>query len=345
MNAPRRRASGAAAAIDPALARLAADLRGLPGLTVRLSEPMARHTTMRVGGPADVLVSVGDAAMLASVVRMARSRGVPHLLVGRGSDLVVADAGLRGVAILCRNETCRIEGERLMAGAGLPLARAATEAGRAGLVGLEFGVSIPGTVGGAIWANAGAHGSDVAAVLESVRLLDAAGNVVSVAAADLGLSYRDSRLKRDPGGWVGAAAGPTAGARAAGPAEVVIEATFHLAKAEPAELAGRMSDIRRWRREHQPLGQPSAGSVFRNPPGESAGGLIDTCGLKGMRDGGAEISPMHANFIVNTGGATAAEIRRLAGAARSAVRSRLGIDLEFEIQFVGDWPAAGLEER
>jgi UDP-N-acetylmuramate dehydrogenase len=340
MSAIRRTAAEAAATIDPALVRLAADLKGLPGLTVRLSEPMARHTTMRVGGPADVLVSVVDASMLASVVRMARSRGIPQVLVGRGSDLVVADAGIRGLAILCRNETWRIDGERLIAGAGLPLARAATEAGRAGLVGLEFGVSIPGTVGGAIWANAGAHGSDVAAVLESVTLLDVAGNVGSVPAADLGLSYRDSRLKRDPGWWAGAASGGTA----AGPAEVVIDATFHLAKAEPAELAGRMSEIRRWRREHQPLAQPSAGSVFRNPPDDSAGRLIEACGLKGARDGGAEISELHANFIVNEGSATAAEVRRLGDRARSAVKERFEIELEYEVLFVGDWTGTGMEE-
>ena len=342
MSATRKAAAGIAA-IEPALARIAGDLTGLPGVTVRLSEPMVRHTTMRVGGPADVVVSVADAAMLASVVRMARSRGVEHLLVGRGSDLVSADAGIRGVVILCRNETWRIDGERLTAGAGLPLARAATEAGRAGLLGLEFGVSIPGTVGGAVWANAGAHGSDVAAVLESVSLLDAAGNVQSIAAADLGLSYRDSRFKHDPG-WRAGAVGGAEGSRGDGPGEVLLEATFHLANAEPAVLADRMAEIRKWRRQHQPLREPSAGSVFRNPPDDSAGRLIEACGLKGAADGGAAISEMHANFIVNTGGATASEVRRLGDRARAAVKERFGIELEYEILFVGDWAGVGTEE-
>jgi UDP-N-acetylmuramate dehydrogenase len=342
-----RRTASVAAVIDPALARLATDLKGMPGVTVRPAEPMARHTTMRVGGPADVLVSIVDPTMLASVVRMARARRIPHLLVGRGSDLVVADAGIRGLVILCRNETWQIDGTRLIAGAGLPLARAATEAGRAGLVGLEFGVSIPGTVGGAIWANAGAHGSDVASVLESVMLLDAAGIVSSVPAADLGLSYRDSRLKRDQGWWAGAAGvAATAGAAALaeGPAEVVLEATFRLSKAEPADLAGHMSEIRRWRRQHQPLAQPSAGSVFRNPPDDSAGRLIEACGLKGAHDDGAEISELHANFIVNAGGATAAGVRRLGDRARAAVKERFGIELEYEVLFVGDWAGIGTEE-
>ena len=360
MSPVRNPAGAGAVPIDPALARLAADLRGLPGLTVRVSEPMARHTTMRVGGPADLAVIVRDASMLAAVVRMARTRGVFHLLVGRGSDLVVADAGIRGLAILVRNEEWRIDGERLIAGAGLPLARAATEAQRAGLLGLEFGVSIPGTVGGAIWANAGAHGSDVAAVLEAVTLLDSAGNVGRVAAADLALAYRDSRLKSGhatasghptPSGHATGSGSPGAGAAGVGPsgslgpAEVVLDATFRLARAEPEALAARMTEIRRWRREHQPLSLPSAGSVFRNPPGDSAGHLIDECGLKGTSVGGARISEMHANFIVNAGGATAEDVRRLADMARAEVRRRFRVDLVFEVQFAGDWTSSATEER
>jgi UDP-N-acetylmuramate dehydrogenase len=350
MSVPRPRV--AAAVVDPDIAALVAEIRGLPGVGVHFAEPMARHTTMRVGGPADILAVIHDTTSLVSIVRLARASGVAHVVLGRGSDLVVADAGMRGLVIVCRTDAWRIEGRLLVADAGLPLARAATEAARAGLAGLEFGLAIPGTVGGAVWANAGAHGSDVAAVLESVTTLDGSGALAAVPAAELRLAYRDSRLKREAGWGIGpgpatAAAGadPTTAAGPGSAAEVVLDATFRLAPARPAEIAARMTEIRRWRREHQPLGLPSAGSVFRNPPGESAGRLIDACGLKGLRDGGAEISPMHANFIVNSGGATAAGIRRLAEAARSAVRRRFGIDLEFEIQFVGEWPAAGLEER
>jgi UDP-N-acetylmuramate dehydrogenase len=336
--------------LDPAIVALAARIRGLPGVTVRRAEPMARHTTIRVGGPADILAVVRDTASLVSIVRLARARGVAHVVLGRGSDLVVADAGIRGLVIVCRTDSWRINGARIVADAGLPLARAATEAGHAGLAGLEFGLAIPGTVGGAVWANAGAHGSDIAAVLESATTLDGSGAVAALPVVELGLAYRDSRLKHATGPRIGSrpAVVASAAATAVEPgsaAEIVLDATFLLSPAPPAEIAARMTEIRRWRREHQPLSLPSAGSVFRNPPGERAGRLIDACGLKGMRDGGAQISPMHANFIVNAGGATAVEIRRLAEAARTAVRSRFGVHLEFEIQFVGDWPAAGLEER
>ena len=335
------------------IAALVAGIRGLPGVTIRLGERMARHTTMRVGGPADVLALARDTTALVALVRAARARGVACVVIGRGSDLVVADAGIRGLVIVCRTDGCRVDGTRLVADAGLPLARAAIEAGRAGLAGLEFGLAIPGTVGGAVWANAGAHGSDVAAVLESATLLDAAGDVATVEADKLGLVYRDSRLKHGLGqgscdvvartadgapAGVAAHAGTGTTTGAASP-EIVLAATFRLSPAAPAEIAGHMAEIRRWRREHQPLNLPSAGSVFRNPPGDSAGRLIDACGLKGTCVGGAEISPMHANFIVTAGGASAADVKALAELARSAVAERFGVELEFEVQFTGDWSA------
>jgi UDP-N-acetylmuramate dehydrogenase len=273
---------------------------------------------MRVGGPADLLVAARDVATLLTLVRGAATGGIPLLVLGRGSDVVVADAGVRGLVVLSRAEGSRIEGERFIAEAGLPLAAAATHTQRAGLSGLEFGLAVPGTVGGAVWANAGAHGSEIAAVLESVTLLQPDGSEATEAASSLDLSYRDSRLKRSPG-------------------DLVLTATFHLRPADPAVIKTGLDEIRRWRREHQPLGQPSAGSVFRNPPGDSAGRLIDACGVRGSRLGGAAISAKHANFIVNLGGATAADIRRLAERAREAVAARFGVDLEYEIQFVGDW--------
>lgn len=291
------------------------------GVQPHRNEPMAGHTTMRVGGPADVLVVARDVPTLTVLVRSARDAAVPFSLLGRGSDVVVADEGIRGLVVLSRAEGCRTEGDRLTAEAGLPLARAATVAGRAGLSGLEFGLAIPGTVGGAVWANAGAHGDDVAGVLESVTLLRADGSEVSEPADTLLLSYRDSRLKH--------------GSAEAG--DLVLTATFRLAPADPAAIKARLDDIRRWRQEHQPLSQPSAGSVFRNPPGDSAGRLIEACGLRGRRLGGAAISEKHANFIVNEGGATASEVRRLGEIARKAVAARFGIDLAYEIQFIGDW--------
>jgi UDP-N-acetylmuramate dehydrogenase len=188
----------------------------------------------------------------------------------------------------------------------------------AGLTGLEFGLAVPGTVGGAVWANAGAHGSDIATVLESVTVLRTDGTEAIEPAVALGLGYRESRFKHLTG-------------------ELILAATFALSPDDPAAIKSRLAGIRTWRREHQPLARPSAGSVFRNPPGDSAGRLIDACDLRGSRLGGAEISLRQANFIVNLGEATAADIRRLAERARLAVAGRFGIELEYEVQFVGDW--------
>lgn len=296
----------------------AAELGRKAGVRLRRAEPLAGHTTMRVGGPADLLATARDVATLTVLVRGARAAGMPLLVLGRGSDVVVSDAGFRGLVVLSRAEGWRIDGNRLIAEAGLPLASAATHTQRAGLSGLEFGLAVPGTVGGAVWANAGAHGSDMAAVLESVTILRADGTEAIEPVAALGLAYRDSRFKRSAG-------------------ELVLTATFRLAAADPTVIKAGLDEIRRWRREHQPLGRPSAGSVFRNPPGDSAGRLIDACGLRGARLGGAAISEKHANFIVNEGGATAAQVRSIAERAREAVAERFGVDLEYEIQFVGDW--------
>lgn len=317
-------------------AALAAEIARVIGVRPHRDEPMARHTTMRVGGPADLLATAHDAGELSALVRFAREAAIPHLVVGRGSDMVVSDAGVRGLVILCRAEGRRIEGERLIAEAGLPLARAATLAQRAGLSGLEFGLAIPGTVGGAVWANAGAHGSDVAGILESARILRADGVVADEPAAALALVYRDSRLKQSVG---------EGSVASGGPAEVVLQATFRLAPADPAEIKARLDEIRRWRQEHQPINLPSAGSVFRNPPGDSAGRLIDACRLKGARVGGAVISEKHANFIVNDRQGTAADVRRLAEIARAEVARRFGVELVYEVKFVGDWSTWRQEER
>jgi len=198
------------------------------------------------------------------------------------------------------------------------MARAATETQKAGLTGLEFGLAIPGTVGGAVWANAGAHDAEIASVLESADVLHVDGTETRVPVADLGLAYRDSRLKHAPG-------------------DVVLAAAFRLAPADTATIAGRLDDIRRWRREHQPLGLPSAGSVFRNPDGDSAGRLIEQAGLKGVRIGGAVVSEKHANFIVNDQKGTAADVRHLVDRVRETVAERHGVALREEIVFLGDW--------
>ena len=292
------------------------------GVKTSRDEPLARFTTMRVGGPADLFATVHNAFELRALVRFARTRGLPHLVLGRGSDLVIADAGVRGLVIQVRAEGSRIEGNRYTAEAGVQMARAATETQGAGLTGLEFGLAIPGTVGGAVWANAGAHEADVAGILESVRLLAADGSESVDTATELAFGYRDSRLKHGAPG---------------APSELVIEAVFRLAPADPATIKGRLDEIRRWRQAHQPIGLPSAGSVFRNPPGDSAGRLIEATGLKGLRIGGAVVSEKHANFIVNDQKGSAADVRRLAERVQAEVEMRHGVHLDFEIEFVGDW--------
>jgi len=308
--------------------------------TVR-DEPLARFTTMRVGGPADLFAVAHNLFELRALVKFARARAIPLFILGRGSNLVIADAGIRGLVVQARAEASRVDGDRYHADAGVPMARAATETQRAGLAGLEYGLAIPGTVGGAVWANAGAHESDTAQVLESATVLLADGSEAILASADLGFSYRHSRFKMTPGEALDSPDASAVGLGAAGtppgPAEIVMSATFHLEPANADDIRARLDEIRRWRREHQPLGIPSAGSVFRNPPGDSAGRLVDALGLKGYRVGGASVSEKHANFIVNDRKGSAADVRRLAEHVRAQVRARHGLELAYEVAFVGDW--------
>jgi len=319
--------SGARPALsDEELARLSTDIQRRVGVRVRRDVPLARHTTMRVGGPADLFVEVHHAIELRSLVRLALAREIPLFILGRGSDLVIADRGIRGLVVLMRAQSWRIEADSerplFAADAGLPMAKAATETQRGGLAGLEFGLAIPGTVGGAVWANAGAHDQDVAGVIASARVLDAAAGERDLEVGELGLAYRDSRFKHP------ASTAP----------EVILGATFALRRSSPEELAERLDEVRRWRQAHQPLGLPSAGSVFRNPtPDVSAGQLIEVTGLKGRRIGGAVVSEKHANFIVNDAGGTADDVRRLAELVRAEVARVHGVELAFEVEFVGQW--------
>jgi UDP-N-acetylmuramate dehydrogenase len=307
-------------AFDPLA--LGTEIQRRIGAKTSRDEPLARFTTMRVGGPADLFVTAHNRMELRALIRFARSRAVPHVVLGRGSNVVISDRGIRGLVIQDRAEGSRIDGDRYVAEAGVPMARAATETQKAGLTGLEFGLAIPGTVGGAVWANAGAHESEVAAILESADVLASDGTEARLAAAELALAYRDSRLKHRPEG---------------GPAEWVLAATFRLAPAPADTIKERLDDIRRWRQAHQPLGLPSAGSVFRNPDGDSAGRLIDAAGLKGTRIGGAVVSEKHANFIVNDQKGTAADVRRLGDRVADEVERVHGVRLEYEIVFLGDW--------
>jgi UDP-N-acetylmuramate dehydrogenase len=301
---------------------LGTDIQRRIGVKTSRHEPLARFTTMRVGGPADLFAEVRNLFELRGLVRFARARELPIFLLGRGSDLVISDAGIGGLVIMVRAQGVRIEGSEMMAEAGLPMAKAATLGRDAGLSGLEFGLAIPGTVGGAIWANAGAHEADVAGCLVEASVIEADGSEVTLPASALGLAYRESALK----------AAPPESPR------IVTWGRFRLEPADPALIAQRLDAIRRWRQAHQPLGQPSAGSVFRNPAeGPSAGALIDGLGLKGHRIGGAVVSEKHANFIVNDRAGTAADVRRLAESVQSTVQRETGVVLRFEVVFAGDW--------
>jgi UDP-N-acetylmuramate dehydrogenase len=310
-------------ATAPDLTALAGDIARRIGVKAERNAPLAKLTTMRVGGPADLLTTAHNAFELRALIRFARARGLPLTLLGRGSNVVISDRGIRGLVVHVRAEGSRVEGSTYVAEAGVPMARAATETQRAGLSGLEFGLAVPGSVGGAVWANAGAHGSDVATVLESADVLLGDGTEARLPAGDLRLAYRESRFKHPPGD---------------GPAELVLGARFTLEAATPDVIKARLDDIRHWRQAHQPLGIPSAGSTFRNPPdGPSAGELIERAGLKGRQLGGATVSQKHANFIVNDRKGTAADVRRLVDEVRATITATTGIDLVPEIVFLGDW--------
>ena len=311
----------AAPALD--LVALSGDIARRIGVKAERAAPLAKLTTMRVGGPADLLATAHNGFELRALIRFARSRNLPLTLLGRGSNVVISDRGIRGLVVHVRAEGSKVEGATYSAEAGVPMARAATETQKAGLSGLEFGLAVPGSVGGAVWANAGAHGSDVKAVIESADVLLADGSEQRLAGADLGLEYRESRFKHQLPDGTG---------------EIVLGARFRLEEAPADVIKERLDEIRKWRQAHQPLGIPSGGSTFRNPTaGPSAGALIDAAGLKGRQLGGATVSEKHANFVVNDRKGTAADVRHLMDAVQARVREHAGVELVPEVVFLGDW--------
>ena len=302
-----------------ALARLDG-LAARRGLELAVDAPLAPLTTLRVGGPADRLALARDRDELLAVLQAAREARVPWLLIGNGSDLVVADAGVRGLVIRNRARSIRIDGHDLTADSGAPLALLVKRCTAAGLSGIEFGISIPGTLGGAVWANAGAHGGEIRDLVTWAEAWDPADDQVRTfdnAACRFG--YRDSRFKHGD--------------------EVILAAQLHLRPDESAAIAERVAANHATRRATQPLADQNAGSVFRNPPGDHAGRLIDAAGLKGLRIGTASVSTLHANFIVTDRGGRASDVRALGDRVRAAVLERFGVALQYEIEFVGDWPA------
>lgn len=281
-------------------------------------EPMRRHTSVRIGGPADVFVEPASSGEAAAVLQFCEEEGLPCTLVGSGSNLLVADEGVRGVVVRLgpRLGRVRFQGEEIWAEAGVLLPKLAKWAGDRGLSGLEWAGGIPGTVGGAVAMNAGAHGSQISTWLRRVELVDRKGGHSTQGPEALGFGYRRSAL-------------------IATRSHAVVAASFRLQLDDPAAIRQRMKAFAARRRRTQPLGIPSSGSVFKNPPGDHAGRLIELAGLKGHQVGGAQVSPIHANFIVNRGGATAADVLNLIDRIRERVLAEFGVRLELEVELVG----------
>ncbi len=301
--------------MNEALARLLerAAVKG----TVLRDEPMARHTSFRVGGPADVLVLPGSAEELAAALRICREEGAPARVIGAGTNLIVADAGVRGAVIALGEGFSAVtrDGLSIEAEAGAKLARVSQEALAAGLTGLEFAAGIPGTVGGGAVMNAGAYGGEIAGCLEWADILGRDGSVARLSNAEMGFGYRTSLPLREGG--------------------VVLRARFTLRPGDVEEIGAAMREFNRRRRVKQPLEYPSAGSTFKRPEGHFAGALIEQAGCKGLAVGGAQVSEKHAGFIVNTGGATAADILALIGEVRRRVFEQSGVRLEREVRLLG----------
>ena len=292
------------------------------GLELRRDVPLAPLTTLRVGGAADRFAEARSRDQLLGLLRLARQAAVPSLVLGNGSDLVVADAGVRGLVIRNRARDLAIAGTSLTADAGSPMAMLVKRCTAEGLAGLEFGISIPGTLGGAVWANAGAHGGEMRAVVDWVDAWDPESDQIQrLANGECAFTYRESRFKHSD--------------------EVVLAAGLALQKGDPATIAALVAEHQDQRVATQPLADQNAGSVFRNPDGDHAGRLIDAAGLKGTRVGTAAVSTLHANFIVTDRDGRAADVRALGDLVRRQVEERFGVRLTYEIEFVGDWEAAG----
>ena len=293
-------------------------LRGLPGMTER--EPLATRTSFGIGGPADFFVEIGRPEAIEKTLATCVEREIPHLLLGAGTNLLIADAGIEGLVIRVVNRDHSIDGTRVRAGAGLKMMRLARIVADADLRGFEFAIGVPGTVGGAVYQNAGCWGKEIREVLVEVCGFVPGKGRVTWAPADLHLGYRTSALR----------GGALKGA-------LVIDATIKLVRGDGEEARQLMTKLTRERNETQPIKTKNCGSVFKNPSGDSAGRLVQAAGLKGLREGHAVVSELHGNFIVNEGGATAADVAKLIEKVRAEVRRRFNVELEPEVEFVGRW--------
>lgn len=284
---------------------------------VRVSEPMADHTTFRIGGPADLYVEPADAEALAAAAEICRRAGAPFYILGNGSDLLVSDEGYRGVMIATKKlRACQADREtgRVRAEAGILLSALARGALEASLTGLEFAAGIPGSLGGAVVMNAGAYGSEMKDVLVSADVLTPEGEILTLTPEELDLGYRRSCIP--------------------GRGYIVLAAEFQLKKGDPAAIREYMDDLASRRRSKQPLEYPSAGSTFKRPEGHFAGKLIDDAGLRGFTVGGAQVSEKHCGFVINRDHATAEDVMELCRAVQTKVKETFGVELEMEVRFL-----------
>ncbi len=320
------------------------------GAQVRRNEPLARHCTFGVGGPADVWVSVDTSEDLIGLVTMCSEQRWPLLITGNGTNVLYGDAGVRGVVARVAINAYTLEDRRdgsafLTVGAGISWPRIINDIARLGWGGLEFGPGIPGTLGGGVVSNAGVHGHDLGQVLEWVDVVDArlceehaiAPTVVRYQHNELELSYRHSRFRAQRRVQFDEDGNPIAAPRKLiEPGEIVMQLGIRLQQNDPKQLRDTIDEHKQYRKRTQPP-QQSAGSVFKNPPGDYSGRLIEAVGLKGISCGGAQISERHANFIVNVGGARADHVAALIKEAHQRVYERFGVDLELEVELRGEW--------
>jgi len=298
---------------------LIAKLSEQKGITLRQNAPMREYTTFQIGGPARLLIEPESVDALVSCYRILAENAVVPLVIGAGSNLLVSDKGIPGVVIRLAKSMSRIEidGEYITAEAGVSLARLATEALSAGLSGLEFAGGIPGSLGGAVFMNAGAYGGEMKDVIVETTYLSKDGTVATVSGEEHAFGYRHSFFSEKGG--------------------IVLSARMKLTPKNPEEIRAAMKELSTRRRDKQPLNFPSAGSFFKRPEGHFAGKLIEDAGLKGTTFGGAQISEKHAGFVINTGGATAKDVCRLMDFVTEKVQTLYGVTLEPEVRMLGDF--------
>lgn len=290
------------------------------GCPLRVDEPMARHTTFQIGGPADRFLTVENAAQLQGLLSCLRQAGIPYLVLGKGSNLLVSDKGIRGAVLHLGGDFKKVEvlpdGRTLRAGAGAPLASVCALARERSLTGLEFAWGIPGSAGGGAYMDAGAYGGEMRDVVSRVLHLGPDGTPGEARGEELCFGYRKSRYT--------------------GGEDIITAVEFTLQPGDPAAIAGKMEELMGRRKDKQPYDMPSAGSVFKRPQNGFAAALIEQCGLKGRRVGGAQVSEKHAGFIVNTGGATCQDVLELISVIRKTVEEQTGTCLECEVRVTGE---------